>query len=73
MIQTHTDFVLRIRKQIKELPFLQLAEQNTSKIVETDALEISFGDILKQVREYRKQIVQYTSKYWNQLSKITAL
>jgi len=42
------------------LPVLQ-----TFKIIETDAFDIGYGDILKQRVNTQENVIAYTSKHWN--------
>ena len=44
----HTTLVRQIKKQVKEIPCLYLANPLAPKIVETDASELGYGGILKQ-------------------------
>ncbi|MFQ6637956.1 hypothetical protein Gotur_013216 [Gossypium turneri] len=46
----HTNIITQIKKQITKLHCLYLADPNAPKIVETDASEIGYGGILKQVK-----------------------
>ena len=61
----HTNIITQIKKQITKLPCLYLADPNAPKIVETDASEIGYGGILKQVKGRKEEIVQFTSRHWN--------
>ena len=45
----HTQAVQRIKSKVKCLPCLSLANPNYFKIVETDASNLGYGGILKQV------------------------
>ena len=40
-----------------------------TKIAETDASELRYGGILKQVQNNRECIVQFTSAHWNDCQK----
>jgi hypothetical protein len=57
----HTSLVREIKIHVKTLPCLGIPSDNTFKIVETDASEIGFGGILKQVISLGspKQIVRF--------------
>jgi hypothetical protein len=65
----HTTLVRQIKKQVKEIPCLYLANPLTSKIVEIDASDLGFGGILKQVQNSKEQILQFTSAHWNDCQK----
>jgi hypothetical protein len=41
----------------------------TPKIVETYTFELGYGGNLKQVQKNKKQILQFTSAYWNDYQK----
>ncbi|CAJ2670994.1 unnamed protein product [Trifolium pratense] len=64
----HTKAVQRIKTKVKCLPCLSLANPKLFKIVETDASNIGYGGILKQVNpETNKEVlVRFTSGKWNQ-------
>ena len=61
----HTKLVQQIKAQIQEILCLHLANPTTQKIVETDASELGYGGILKQIHKGKTQVIQYTSKHWN--------
>jgi hypothetical protein len=65
----HTDLVKQIKKQVQTIPLLHLANPSALKIVETDASDIGYGGILKQVQGNKEQILQYTSAHWNDCQK----
>jgi len=65
----HTDLVKQIKKQVQTIPLLHLANPLAPKIVETDASDIGYGGILKQVQDNKEQILQYTSAHWNDCQK----
>jgi len=65
----HTDLVKQIKKQVQTIPLLHLANPSAPKIVETDASDIGYGGILKQVQGNKEQILQYTSAHWNDCQK----
>jgi hypothetical protein len=48
-IDDHTSIVKQIKIHVKTLPYLGIPSDNAFKIVETDASEIGFGGILKQL------------------------
>lgn len=47
--ESHTLAVQKIKKRVISLPCLMLANPNWKKIIETDASDIGYGGILKQV------------------------
>jgi hypothetical protein len=63
----HTFIVRQIKVHVKTLPCLGIPSDNAFKIVETDASEIGFGRILKQIVSpgSPKQIVRFHSGSWN--------
>ena len=60
----HTSLVKEIKIHVKTLPCLGIPSDNAFKIVETDASEIGFGGILKQVVSLGspEQIVRFYSR-----------
>ncbi|KAL4581677.1 hypothetical protein LXL04_006204 [Taraxacum kok-saghyz] len=67
----HTQAVKRIKEKVKNLPCLSLANPNWEKIVETDASDIGFGGILKQVHPNNKKefLVRFYSGKWTPSQK----
>ena len=65
--QNHTSIVKQIKNHVKTLPCLGIPTPGSHKIVETDASEIGYGDILKQKisSEAPEQIVRFHSGIWN--------
>jgi hypothetical protein len=63
----HTSIVRQIKVHVKTLPCLGIPSDNAFKIVETDASEIGFGGILKQIVSpgSPEQIVRFHSGSWN--------
>jgi hypothetical protein len=61
----HTNLVKQIKQQVQTIPLLHLANPLAPKIVETDASNLGYGGILKQVQDNKEQILQYTSAHWN--------
>jgi hypothetical protein len=63
----HTSIVRQIKVHVKAFPCLGIPSDNTFKIVETDASEIGFEGILKQLvsPESPEQIVLFYSGSWN--------
>jgi hypothetical protein len=66
-IDIYTSIVKQIKVHVKTLPCLGIPSDNAFKIVETDASEIGFGGILKQLVSSGspEQIVQFHSGSWN--------
>ena len=58
--------IRQIKKYVKQLPCIVILSPNTFKIVETDASDIGYGGILKQVakNDAKKQIVRFHSGSW---------
>ena len=52
-----------------EILYLHLADPNLPKVVETDASDLGYGGILKQVQNEQKVVIQYTSGHWNDTHK----
>jgi hypothetical protein len=65
----HTNLVKQIKKQVQTIPLLHLANPLAPKIVETDASDLGYGGILKQLQDNKEQILQYTSAHWNDCQK----
>jgi hypothetical protein len=65
----HTSIVKQIKQQVQTIPLLHLANPLAPKIVETDASDLGYGGILKQVTNNKEQILQYTSAHWNDCQK----
>jgi hypothetical protein len=65
----HTNLVKQIKKQVQTIPLLHLANPLAPKIVETNASNLGYGWILKQVQDNKEQILQYTSTHWNDCHK----
>ena len=61
---THTSLVKQIKSHVKTLPCLGILTVNAFKIVETDALDIGCGGILKQLvsPDSSEQIVRFHSR-----------
>ncbi|XP_059284734.1 uncharacterized protein LOC132038027 [Lycium ferocissimum] len=66
----HTQAVQKIKRKVNNLPCLTLANPNWQKIIETDASDIGYGGILKQLSPNDKQeyLVDFTQK-WNNSQK----
>lgn len=63
----HTSIVQDIKKYVKTLPCLGIANPSAFKIVETDASEVGFGGILKQKSDSssHEEIVCFHSGAWD--------
>ena len=61
----HTKVIQQIKKHIVEIPCLYLADLSLPKVVETDASDLGYRGILKQVQNGRVVVIQYTSGHWN--------
>jgi hypothetical protein len=63
----HSQAVRRIKNKVKCLPCLSLANPKYFKIVETDASDLGYGGILKQVipETSKEVLVRFTSGKWN--------
>ena len=63
----HTMIVRQIKKYVKQLPCIVIPSPDTFKIVETDASEIGYGGILKQIakNDAKEQIVRFHSDSWS--------
>ncbi|GAV68950.1 hypothetical protein CFOL_v3_12453, partial [Cephalotus follicularis] len=61
----HTKLIKQIKLYAKEIPCLHLASPLIFKIIETDASDIGYDGILKQLINDKEQLVQYTSGTWN--------
>ena len=65
----HTKVIQQIKKHIVEIPCLYLADHSLPKIVETNASDLGYGEILKQLQNEREVVIQYTSVHWNDTQK----
>ena len=61
----HTSIIRHIKSLVKEIPCLYLPNPEAFTIVETDALEVGYGGILKQKINGKENIIQFTSGHWN--------
>ena len=59
--------IRQIKKYNKQLPCIVIPSPNTFKIVETNASDIGYGGILKQVakNDTKEQIVKFHSRSWS--------
>ena len=62
----HTMIIRQIKKYVKQLACIVIPSPNSFKIVEIDASEIGYGEILKQVakNDTKEQIVRFHSDFW---------
>ena len=67
----HTKAIQKIKQNVKNLPCLSLAKPDWEKIIETDASNIGYGGILKQISPIDKQeyLVRFHSGKWNNSQK----
>jgi len=65
----HTNLVKQIKKHVQTIPLPHLANPLAPEIVETDASDLGYGGILKQLQDNKEQILQYTSTHWNDCQK----
>ncbi|KAG5253217.1 JHL23C [Salix suchowensis] len=65
----HTQIVRQIKAQVQSISLLHLADPLAPKIVETNATDIGYGGILKQIHNSKEQIIQFTSAHWNDCQK----
>ena len=61
----HTSLVKQIKSHVKTFPCLGIPTINAFKIVEIDASDIGYGDILKQLPDSSEKIVCIHSGVWN--------
>jgi hypothetical protein len=64
-----TKIYLWILKILFETALLHVTNPLAPKIVETDASDLGYGRILKQVQDNKEQILWYTSTHWNDCQK----
>ena len=48
-----------------EIPCFHLADPNLPKVIETEANDLGYGGILKQVQNGWEVVIQYTLGHWN--------
>jgi hypothetical protein len=65
--EVHTSLVKEIKTHVRSLPCLGIPTDTAFKIVETDASDIGYGGILKQIVSpgSSEQIVRFHSGSWN--------
>ena len=61
----HTQVVKDIKLKVQSIKCMYLPVLQTFKIIETDAFDIGYGDILKQRVNTQENVIAYTSKHWN--------
>ena len=63
----HTMIIRQIKKYVKQLPYTVIPSPDTFKIVETDASDIGYDGILKQVakNDAKEQIVRFHFGSWS--------
>ena len=66
-----TSIIIKIKNAVKEIPCISILDPSAKLIVETDASELGYGGILKQIppNSSKEQIVKYHSGIWNQAQK----
>ena len=71
----HTMIVRQIKKYVKQLPYIVIPSPDTFKIVETDAFDIGYGGILKQVAKMmpKNKLLDFILALGQLPSRITAL
>jgi hypothetical protein len=68
--EAHTQAVKNIKAKVKNLPILHISDDNLLNIVETDANNIGWGAVLKQVRkEGKEEVIQFVSGLWQAVEK----
>jgi len=69
--EVHTSLVKKIKTHVRSLPYLGIRTDSAFKIVETDAFDIGYGGILKQIVSpgSSEQIVRFHSGSWNNVQK----
>ena len=69
----HTQAVKKIKAKEKTLPLLHISDDDLYKIVETDASNIGWGAVLKQIRHQgnkkKEEIIQFASGLWQAVEK----
>ncbi|KAL4299324.1 hypothetical protein AHAS_Ahas17G0089500 [Arachis hypogaea] len=66
-----TSIIIKIKNAIKEIPCISILDLLAKLIVETDASDLGYGGILKQIppNSSKEQIVKYHLRIWNQAQK----
>ena len=65
----HNQIVKQVKSQVKELPCLGILHSDAFPIIETNALNIEYGGILKQDLENKISIVRFHSGIWSGLQE----
>jgi hypothetical protein len=67
----HNKIIRQIKNQIKRIHYLHIANPLAPKIVKTNASELGYGGILKQIqiKENKEQILQFILAYYNHCQK----
>ena len=57
-------YIQKIKVKVKQLPCLFLAKINQKKVLETDASNIGYGGILKQINleSKKEELIRFTSE-----------
>ena len=66
---THTNAVKNIKAKVKTLPILYVADDSSSKIVESDANDLGWGGVLKKRKDDEEQVIQFASRTWSSIEK----
>jgi DNA-binding transcriptional ArsR family regulator len=64
-LDEHNKIIRQIKKQIKKIHYPHIANPLAPKIVETNASELGYEGILKQIKENKEQILQFIPAYYN--------
>jgi hypothetical protein len=72
--EAHTQAVRNIKAKGQTLPILHVSDDNLLKIVETDASNLGWGAVLKQINQHQKEeVIQFASGLWQAAEKIILL
>jgi hypothetical protein len=53
----------KIKKQVQKISCFHIANPPAPKIVEIDVSKLGYGGVLKQVQNFKEQILQFTSAH----------
>jgi hypothetical protein len=68
--EAHTQAIRNIKAKVRRLPILHVSDDNLLKIVETDASNIAWGAVLKQINLQKKEeVIQFASGLWQAAKK----
>lgn len=68
--EAHTKAVQNIKRKVRQLPILHISDDNLLKIVESDANNLGWGAVLKQLNHQKKEeVIQFASGLWNASEK----